>query len=69
MLGSSSGNKTGLGLTKIGKLYRLLRLTRLLRMLKLMHNRNKFIQQLADYMKIGPGMRRLLFLSLLLILV
>lgn len=56
------------GFNKISKLYRLVRVTRISRMFKILHAHNHFIRMVTDYIKIGDGARRLLFLALILIL-
>lgn len=56
------------GFNKISKLYRLVRITRISRMFKILHAHNHFIRIVTDYIKIGDGSRRLLFMTLFLIL-
>lgn len=65
--GGAAAQRT-VGLSKIGKMYRLIRLTRMARMFKVLHLRNNLFKAITDYLNIGFGTRRLLFLTLVLVL-
>ncbi len=67
-LSSYPRNQGTIGLSKISKMYRLIRLTRMARMFKVLHLRNHMIKNITESLKIGIGTRRLLFLTLILIL-
>lgn len=56
------------GLSKISKMYRLVRLTRMARMFKILNLKNNFIKKITDTLNIGLGTRRLLFMTLILML-
>jgi hypothetical protein len=46
---------------RVGRLYKLVKLTRLFRMLKVVKQRNKLLQYINEFLKIGFGFERLLF--------
>lgn len=56
------------GLNKISRMYRLVRLARVSRMMKVLHEKNNFIRKITKYINISIGARRLLSLTLILIL-
>lgn len=65
---SSYKAKDGLGLVRIGRLYRLLKTTRLLRSFKLIYQESAIVQRMANYVKLGSGIRRLLLLIVILLI-
>jgi|LauGreDrversion4_2_1035121.scaffolds.fasta_scaffold275098_2 hypothetical protein len=54
------------GLNKVGKL---VRMARLARFVKVFHIKNELFQRVLKYLSIGPGTRRLVFMTVVLILV
>ena len=54
--------------SRIGRLYKLIRLIKLVRLLKIAKVRNRIVKNLSEALKIGVGFERLVFLTLLFIL-
>lgn len=50
--------------TRIGKLYRFMKFLKMMRVLKVMQVRNTIIKKMSEKLKVGIGIERLTFLSL-----
>jgi hypothetical protein len=61
-------SKDTLGLARIGRLYRLMKLARLIKAMKMIYKSNDLVRAVIKYLKIGPGLRRLLLLTIILVL-
>lgn len=56
-------------LAKIGRLYKLIKLTKLLRILKIVKEKSKLLKYVRETVKLGYGFERLLFLTLLFLMI
>lgn len=69
----SSGQKGELNemvrLAKIGRLYKLIKLTKLLRVFKIVKDRNRFLKQVKNIIKLGNGFERLMFITLVFLMI
>ena len=69
LMGADTGNAYRLGkLTRVSKLPKVIKLTRLLRILKIIKERTKLLKYLNDVLKLGLGYERLIFFSLISII-
>jgi hypothetical protein len=53
--------------SRIGRLYKIIKMTRMIRILKIVQVRNRFVKNLTEMLQIGVGFERLIFLSLILL--
>ena len=54
--------------SRIGKLYKIIRMTKMIRLLKLAKVRNKLVKDISETLKIGVGVERLTFLTIIFLL-
>ena len=56
-------------LAKLGRLYKLIKLTKLLRILKVVKDKNRFLKQVKNIIKLGHGFERLMFITMVFLMI